>query len=152
MVAPSSTNPPPDEQRAHLTACRVIAVVGLSPHPHRDSHRVAAYLQAAGYRIVPVHPRVAAQGGTVLGEKAYATLTDAAREHPIDLVDVFRRSEDVSPVADEAIAIGARGLWLQQGITHEAAAQRARAAGLWVVQDRCLMVEHRWLMASPRTA
>ncbi len=127
--------------------CRVIAVVGLSPHPHRDSHRVAAYLQAAGYRIVPIHPRVAEQGGSVLGEKAFASLSDASTHHTIDLVDVFRRSEDVPPVADEAIAIGARGLWLQQGITHDAAAARARAAGLWVVQDRCLMVDHRQLFS-----
>ncbi len=147
MVAPSNTNPPPEALRAHLTACRVIAVVGLSPHPHRDSHRVAAYLQAAGYRIVPIHPRVAEQGGSVLGEKAFASLSDAATHHTIDLVDVFRRSEDVPPVADEAIAIGARGLWLQQGITHDAAAARARAAGLWVVQDRCLMVDHRQLFS-----
>ncbi len=147
MDAPSNTNPTPDEQRARLKACRVIAVVGLSPHPHRDSHRVAAYLQAAGYRIVPIHPRVAEQGGSVLGERAFASLTDAATQHTIDLVDVFRRSEDVPPVADEAIAIGARGLWLQQGITHDAAAARARAAGLWVVQDRCLMVDHRQLFS-----
>ena len=147
MVAPSNTNPPPEALRAHLTTCRVIAVVGLSPHPHRDSHRVAAYLQAAGYRIVPIHPRVAEQGGSVLGERAFASLTDAATQHTIDLVDVFRRSEDVPPVADEAIAIGARGLWLQQGITHDAAAARARAAGLWVVQDRCLMVDHRQLFS-----
>ncbi len=146
MGAPSNTNPPPDEQRAHLANCRVIAVVGLSPHPHRDSHRVAAYLQAVGYHIVPIHPRVAEQGGTVLGEKAYASLTDAARDLTIDLVDVFRRSEDVPPVVDEAIAIGARGLWLQRDIVHDEAAARARAAGLWVVQDRCLMVDHRWLM------
>lgn len=129
-----------------LAGVRTIAVVGLSPHPHRDSHRVAAYLQAAGFRVVPVHPRVAAQGGAVLGERAYASLREAARDRTIDLVNVFRRSEDVPPVADEAIAIGARGLWLQQGITHEAAAARARAAGLWVVQDRCLMVDHRRLL------
>ena len=123
----------------------MIAVVGLSPHPHRDSHRVAAYLQAVGYRVLPIHPRVAEQGGSVLGEPAYATLTAAAHDHAIDLVNVFRRSEDVPPVADEAIAIGAHGLWLQQGIVNEAAADRARDAGLWVVQDRCLMVDHRRL-------
>lgn len=145
MVAPSSTNPPPDALRTHLADCRVIAVVGLSPHPHRDSHRVAAYLQSVGYRIVPIHPGVAQQGGTVLGEKAYASLTQAAAHHTIDLVDVFRRSEEVPPVADEAVAVGARGLWLQQGIAHDEAAGRARIAGLWVVQDRCLMVDHRRL-------
>ena len=142
MGAPSNTNPPPDEQRAHLANCRVIAVVGLSPHPHRDSHRVAAYLQAVGYHIVPIHPRVAEQGGTVLGEKAYATLTEAAEHTRIDLVNVFRNSEDVPPVVDEAMAIGAPALWLQLGIAHEEAAAKARAAGLRVVQNKCLKVEH----------
>ena len=127
-----------DPIRAILESCRTVAVVGLSPKPHRASYRVAQYMQAQGWRIVPVNPLAR----EVLGEKAYASLREAALEHRIDLVDVFRNSEDVPPVAEEAIAIGARALWLQQDIRHDEAAARARAAGLLVVQDRCLMVEH----------
>ncbi len=120
---------------------RTVAVVGLSPKPHRDSYEVAEYMQRQGWRIVPVNP--AAQVSEILGEKVYATLAEAAKVEKIDLVDVFRRSEDVPPVADDAIAIGAKGLWLQLDITHEAAATKARAAGLRVVQNKCLLVEHR---------
>ncbi len=121
-----------------LDDCRTIAVVGLSPKPHRDSYGVARYMQAQGYRIIPVNPNAR----EVLGERAWATLAEAAQHEKIDLVNVFRNSEDVPPVADDAMAIGARGLWLQKGIAHDAAAARARAAGLRVVQDACLMVEH----------
>ena len=120
---------------------RTVAVVGLSPKPHRDSYEVAEYMQRQGWRIIPVNP--AAQVSEILGEKVYATLAEAAKVEKIDLVDVFRRSEDVPPVADDAIAIGAKGLWLQLDITHEAAATKARAAGLRVVQNKCLLVEHR---------
>ncbi|MCJ0761642.1 CoA-binding protein [Variovorax terrae] len=126
-----------------LRECRTIAVVGLSPKPHRDSHAVAHYLQAHGYRIIPVNPNAR----EVLGETAYASLAEAARHATIDLVDVFRHSEEVPPVVDEAIAIGARAVWLQLGIEHEAAAARARAAGLQVVQDRCIKIEHAALAA-----
>ena len=121
-----------------LDDCRTIAVVGLSPKPHRDSYGVARYMQAQGYRIIPVNPNAR----EVLGDRAWATLAAAAQHEKIDLVNVFRNSEDVPPVADDAMAIGARGLWLQKGIAHDAAAARARAAGLRVVQDACLMVEH----------
>ena len=121
-----------------LDDCRTIAVVGLSPKAHRDSYGVARYMQAQGYRIIPVNPNAR----EVLGERAWATLAEAAQHEKIDLVNVFRNSEDVPPVADDAMAIGARGLWLQKGIAHDAAAARARAAGLRVVQDACLMVEH----------
>ena len=121
-----------------LDDCRTIAVVGLSPKPHRDSYGVARYMQAQGYRIIPVNPNAR----EVLGERAWATLAEAAQHEKIDLVNVFRNSEYVPPVADDAMAIGARGLWLQKGIAHDAAAARARAAGLRVVQDACLMVEH----------
>lgn len=117
---------------------RTIAVVGLSPKPHRDSFRVARYLQANGFRIVPINPNAR----EVLGEPAYATLTEAAQHTPIDLVDCFRNSEDIPPIVDEAIAIGAKAVWLQIGIVNEPAAAKARAAGLCVVQDRCTMVEH----------
>lgn len=130
------------ELQSILHHCRTVAVVGLSPKAHRDSYRVAQYMQAQGWRVVPVNPVAAAGGVPILGEKVYGTLTEASKTEQIDLVNVFRNSEDVPPVTQEAIAIGARGLWLQLGIAHEAAAAEARAAGLWVVQDRCLKVEH----------
>lgn len=115
-----------------------VAVVGLSPKPHRDSFGVAQYMQAHGWRIVPINPNAR----EILGEKAYPTLTEAAQHTRIDLVNVFRNSDDVPPVVDEAMAIGAPALWLQLGITHELAAAKARAAGLLVVQNKCLKVEH----------
>ena len=121
-----------------LENCRTVAVVGLSPKPDRDSFRVSRYMQAHGWRIVPVNPNAV----EVLGEKAYATLSDAAAHARIDLVNVFRNSADVPPVVDEAIAIGAQAVWLQVGISHQAASAKAHAAGLQVVQDKCLMVEH----------
>ena len=122
-----------------LDHCRTVAVVGLSPKAHRDSYRVAQYMQAHGWRIVPINPNAS----SILGETAYATLADAAHHHPIELVNVFRNSDDVPPVVTDAIALGAQAIWLQMGITHDGAAERARAAGLRVVQDKCLMVEHR---------
>lgn len=142
--------PSPDPLRAILAQCRTIAVVGLSPKPHRDSYHVAQYLQQQGYRIVPVNPVVAREGGQILGEPCYASLSDAAQalaaqQLRIDMVDVFRNSADVPPIAEEAIAIGAQCLWLQRGICHEEAATRARAAGLQVVQDLCTLVEHQRL-------
>lgn len=124
-----------------LNTCRTVAVVGLSPKAHRDSHEVSAYMQAHGWRIIPVNP--AAQVATILGEKVYPSLIEAAKHEKIDLVDVFRNSDDVPPVADEAIAIGAKALWLQLGIEHGQAATKARAAGLAVVQNKCLLIEHR---------
>jgi predicted CoA-binding protein len=120
---------------------RTIAVVGLSPKTSRDSYEVAEYMQRHGWRIIPVNP--AAQVNEILGEKVYPSLIEAAKVEQIDLVDVFRRSEDVPPVAEEAVAIGAKGLWMQLGIEHAASAAKARAAGLRVVQNKCLLVEHR---------
>ena len=128
-----------------LTHCTTIAVVGLSPKPHRDSFRVAKYMQNHGYRIVPINPNAT----EVLGEKAYASLTEAAMHERIDMVNCFRNSEDIPPIAAEAIAIGAKSLWLQIGVVHDVAAQQAQAAGLTVVQDKCLMVEHARLSSSP---
>lgn len=125
--------------RQSLAHCKTIAVVGLSPKPHRDSFRVAKYMQAQGFRIVPVNPTAS----EVLGEKSYASLTEAAQHERIDMVNCFRNAEDIPPIAAEAIAIGAKSLWLQMGVIHDAAAQLATDAGLLVVQDRCLMVEHR---------
>jgi predicted CoA-binding protein len=117
---------------------RTVAVVGLSPKPHRDSFGVARYMQAQGWRIIPINPLAT----EILGEKAYPTLTEAARVESIELVNVFRNSADVPPVVDEAIAIGAQAVWLQLGVQHDAAAEKARAAGLLVVQNKCLKVEH----------
>ena len=122
-----------------LAHCRTVAVVGLSPKAHRDSYRVAQYMQAHGWKIVPINPNAS----SILGETAYPSLAEAARHHTIELVNVFRNSEDVPPVVTHAIAIGAKAIWLQMGITHDSAAEVARAAGLRVVQDKCLMVEHR---------
>ena len=125
-----------------LKNCRSVAVVGLSPTAHRDSYRVAQYLQQHGWRIIAINPVAAASGGTILGERVYASLSEAAQHEKIDLVDVFRNSEDVPPVVDEAIAIGAPALWLQLGVRHDAALQKARTAGLVAVQNLCLKVEH----------
>lgn len=121
-----------------LRAARTIAVVGCSPKPHRDSHRVAAYLQGAGYRIVPINPGF----GEILGEPCYPDLDSAPQDVEIDIVDVFRRSEYVPPIIDAAVARGVAAVWLQLGVTHPEAEARAREAGLHVVSDRCLKIEH----------
>jgi len=122
-----------------LASARTIAVIGCSADPERDSHRVAAYLQRAGYRVIPVNPGF----DELLGERCYRDLAAIPGEVEIDIVDVFRRSEHVPPVADQAIARGARALWLQLGITHPEAERRAAEAGLQVVSNRCLKVEHQ---------
>lgn len=119
-----------------FTSARTIAVVGLSPNPQRPSHGVARYLQQAGYRIIPVNPNV----DEVLGEPAYPSLRMVPES--IDVVDVFRRSEYVGPIIDEAIAVRARAVWLQDGVIDEDAALRAHAAGLDVVMDDCMMRRH----------
>jgi predicted CoA-binding protein len=131
-----ASNATPDEIRALLRNARTIAVVGLSDKPDRDSHRVAAYLQRQGYRIIPVNPAVQ----EVLGEKSYARLEDISDK--IDLVDIFRKPEAVPEIVDAAIAVGAKAVWMQEGIVHNAAADRARAAGLTVVMNRCILKEH----------
>ena len=129
--------------RRILGSYRTLAVVGLSPQWHRPSFFAAKYMQSHGYRIVPVNP-----GATeILGERAYPSVTAAAQALTaqglrIDMVDCFRRSEDIPPIAEEAIAIGAKCLWLQLGVVNEAAAAKARAAGLDVVMDRCVKIEH----------
>ena len=125
--------------RLATTPCTV-AVVGLSPKSHRASYEVAQYLQRHGWRIVPVNP--AAAGTQILGEPVYASLTEAASAHAIALVDVFRNSDDVPPVVDEALALGLPAIWLQLGIAHPQAAAKARAAGVAFVQNLCLKVEH----------
>jgi uncharacterized protein len=129
------------ELRALLREARTIAVVGLSPNPMRPSNSVARYLQRSGYTIVPVNPG----HPEILGAKSYRTLTDAAREHPIDIVDVFRRSEHVGAIVDEAIAVHPKLIWLQLGVVDAAAGQRAEAAGIPFIQDLCIAVEHKSL-------
>ena len=132
----------PDVVRDLLRESRTVAVVGCSPKPERPSFGVARYLQRAGYRIVPVNPG----HDTILGERSYRTLADAAREHAIDIVDVFRRSEFAGAVVDEAIAIHPKLIWLQLGVTDDAARARAEAAGIPIVMDRCLAIDHRQLL------
>ena len=118
-----------------------VAIVGISADPYRPSHFVAIYLQAEGYDIIPINPRYAGQ--TLLGKRVYATLTEAKEAgEQIEVVDVFRRAENVPPIAEEAIAVGAKVLWLQLGIRNDAAAKKAQEAGLTVVQDRCIKIEH----------
>jgi predicted CoA-binding protein len=129
-----------EELRELFAAARNIAVVGLSPDPARPSHQIASYLQRRGYRIFPVNPRAT----EVLGESAYARLEEIPEK--IDIVDVFRRSEEVPAIADSAIAIGARCLWLQVGVEHAEAEAKARAAGLQVISNACIMVVHRMLV------
>ena len=134
-------NPSPDEIRALLGRIKTIAVVGLSPKPHRPSYHVAQAMQRFGYRIVPVRPAIDA----VLGEKAYARLADIP--FPVDLVDVFRAAEHIPAVVEEGLAIKAPAIWIQEGIVHDEAAERARAAGLTVVMDRCIYKDYMALMA-----
>lgn len=122
--------------RRILKTCRTIAVVGLSAEWHRPSHFAAGYLQGKGYRIVPVNPRC----DSILGERCYARLEDIP--HPVDMVDVFRKTADVLPVAHSAIAVGARCLWQQLGVVNHEADALARAAGLDSVMDRCVKIEH----------
>lgn len=131
------------ELRQILGSCKTIAVVGLSPQWHRPSFFAAKYMQAHGYRVIPVNP-----GATeILGEKSYPSVAAAAHAlaqqgGKIDMVDCFRRTDDIGPIADEAIAAGARCLWQQIGVVNQAAARKAREAGFWSVMDRCVKIEH----------
>jgi uncharacterized protein len=118
---------------------KTIAVVGLSSNPRRPSFTVTQYMQSAGYRIIPVNPNET----EVLGEKSYPRLEDIPKSQPIEIVDIFRRSENIPPVVDSAIAVGAKVIWMQQGIENQNAAAKARAAGLFVVEDACLLIERR---------
>lgn len=140
-IAGMTEGAPSDAVRGILQRYRRIAVVGLSPRPERPSYRATVHMLAAGYDIVPVNPRA----DEVLGIPCAPTLDAAAARGPLEIVNVFRRPEEVPEVADAAIRLGARVLWLQLGIVNEEAAERARAAGLEVVQDRCIKMEHcRW--------
>lgn len=136
----SHANPPEDQIRELLTRVRRVAVVGLSPRPERDSHRVAQYLQARGYEIVPVYPREE----RILGQQVYRRVRDIPGG--VDLVDVFRRGQDLPAVVEDALAARAPALWFQIDCVNEDAAARATAAGATVVMDRCIMVDHARLL------
>ena len=129
-------NPSPDEIKVLLQRVKTIAVVGLSPKPDRPSFGVSQAMQRFGYRIVPVRPALS----EVLGEKAYAKLADIP--FPVDLVNVFREAAAIPGVVEEALAINAPAIWIQEGIVHDAAAEKARAAGLTVVMDRCIYKDY----------
>ena len=120
-----------------LNASRVVAVVGLSPKPGRPSYGVASYLKENGYKIIPVNPEI----GEILGEVCYPSLTSIPE--PVDVVDIFRRSEEAVGIVEEAIRIGAKAVWMQEGVVNERAADRARAAGLLVVMDKCMLKEYQ---------
>jgi predicted CoA-binding protein len=124
-----------------LRESKTIAVVGLSGKPMRASYGVSEYMQRQGYRIIPVNP----MESEVLGEKAYASLEGIPE--PVDIVDIFRRSEFVPDIVDAAIRIGAKAVWMQEEVIHEEAAEKARQAGLFVIMDRCILKEHRRLRA-----
>ena len=128
---------PTDPIHELLSRAKTIAVVGLSDSPMRPSHGVSAYMQAQGYRIIPVNPQIP----EALGEKAYPSLLDVPEK--IDVVDVFRRPEFVDEIVDQAIQLKVPALWLQEDVINERAAERARAAGIFVVMDRCILKEHR---------
>ncbi len=133
------TNPPDAQIRDIFAVPRTIAVVGCSPNPERDSHRIAALLKAKGHKVIPVNPACQA----ILGERCFASLRDIPTA--VDMVDVFRRPEFVAQIVDDAIALRARILWLQLGVINELAAYKAQQAGLVVVMDRCPAIEYRRL-------
>ena len=137
VLLPDGVKPVVDPILEILKTYKTIAVVGLSSNPSRPSYGVTEYMQSEGYKIIPVNPNET----LVLGEKSYARLEDVPEK--IEIVDVFRRAEDVPPVVESAIKIGAKVLWMQLGIENAEAAERARAAGLIVVEDACILVEHR---------
>ena len=121
-----------------LKQARTIAVVGLSANPSRPSYSVTQYMQSHGYRIIPVNPKYSA----ILGEPCYAKLTDIPRSITVDIVNIFRRPDVILPIVEEGIQIGAKGIWMQEGVVNVVAAEKAREAGLWVVMDRCIFRDH----------
>jgi predicted CoA-binding protein len=131
-----------EEIKSMLGRCRTIAVVGISPKEDRPSYTVASYLKSKGYTIIPVRP----DGETVLGEKVYHSLREIPPEVHIDIVDIFRKSEDVPPVVEEAIQRRARVVWMQEGVIHPEAGAKAERAGLQVVMDRCIKKDHQRLL------
>jgi uncharacterized protein len=138
-------NPNDDQLRAILTSAKTIAMVGASSHEDKPSHRIFKQLLEAGYHVIPVNPKET----EVLGQKAVASLADI--HEPVDIVDVFRRSEDTPPIADEAAKLGAKTLWLQLGITNEDTAKRAETHGIVVIMDKCIGATHRALHIPSRS-
>ena len=137
-----TVNSSSEEIKNIFKSVKTIAVVGLSPDPSKDSNHVAEYLQQAGYKIIPIYPK----NEIILGEQAYPSLTDVPANIQIDMVDIFRKPEALDAIADACIARGGiQVFWAQKGIVNNAAAERARAAGMTVVQNKCTMVEHRML-------
>jgi predicted CoA-binding protein len=132
-------NPPDATIKEVLSTPQTVAVIGCSPNPDRDSHRIAKLLKARGHRIIPVNP----EHREILGEACYASLRDIPE--PVDMVDIFRRSEHVAPIIDEAIETGAKIVWMQLGVIDEQAATKAQGAGLTVIMDRCPAIEYRRL-------
>ena len=139
------SNPGDQELTRLLTEATVIAMVGASSNPEKESHRIMRKLQHVGYRVIPVNPKETA----ILGERSYASLLDIPER--IDIVAVFRRAEDTPAIADEAVTIGAKALWLQVGIASEGAAARAKEAGLIAVMDKCIGATHGLLRVPPKT-
>jgi predicted CoA-binding protein len=137
LLLPDGAPPSVDPIFDILTKYKTIAVVGLSSNPTRPSYGVTEYMQSSGYQIIPVNPNET----DVLGEPSYANLEDIPQK--VEIVDVFRRPEDVPPVVDAAIKVGAKVIWMQQGIANEPAAEKARSAGLTVIMDACILVEHK---------
>ncbi len=137
VLLPGSVNASADAVLELLQKYQTIAVVGLSSNPMRPSYAVTEYMQAAGYRIIPVNPNET----EVLGEKSYASLEDVPEK--IEIVNVFRRAEEVPPVVESAIRVAAKVIWMQLGIENDEAAEKARSAGLVVIEDACILVEHR---------
>jgi predicted CoA-binding protein len=139
ISVPDSAPPSTDVIADILKKYKTIAVVGLSSNTSRPSFGVTQYMQSRGYEIIPVNPNET----EVLGEKSYARLEDIPKTHKIEIVDIFRRSQNVPPVIDSAIAMGAKVIWMQQGIENQVAAAKARAAGIFVIEDACILIEHR---------
>jgi uncharacterized protein len=139
------TTPPDDELRQLLTSATTIAMVGASGNPDKSSYGIMQKLQNAGYKVIPVNPKET----EILGERAYPSLLDI--HQPIDIVDVFRKSEDTPSIADEAVKVGAKALWLQTGVSNEDAAARAKAGGLIVVMDACIGVTYAVLRVGKKT-
>ena len=125
-----------------LTESKTIAVVGISPKEDRPSYVVAAYLKSKGYHIIPVRP----DGEEILGERVYHSLTEIPKEIEVEVVDIFRKSEDVPPIVEEAVQRGAKAVWMQEGVIHKEAGEKAEKAGLKVVMDRCMKKEHQRLL------
>jgi uncharacterized protein len=138
--------PTDDELRSVLSHARTIAIVGLSDKPERDSNETARYLQAQRYRVIPVNPAVP----SVLGERAYSSLAEIPADIRVDIADIFRRSDQVPPIVDEAMARPVPIVWMALGVEHPEAAARARSAGLTVYENLCIMAQHRRLGLGPR--